>query len=136
MKKAVTIRFPAPLPAEITCPICEGNRCKVCNKTGKIKITVDAKVPIQRSLIVQYVADNVHDIAYELSRQYGLTQEIETEDMFSLRNGKQTATYELVKISSLGGVAWIANRVDELESPRYFKSISELQKFRSLSNEQ
>ena len=104
MKKAVTIRFPAPLPAEIPCPICEGNRCKVCNKTGKIKITVDAKVPIQRSLIVQYVADNVHDIAYELSRQYGLTQEVET--------------------------------VDELESPRYFKSISDLQKFRSLSNEQ
>ena len=38
MKKAVTIRFPAPLPAEITCPICEGNKCKVCHMTGKIKI--------------------------------------------------------------------------------------------------
>ena len=132
MKKAVTIRFPAPLPAEITCPICEGNKCIVCNKTGKIKITVDAKVPIQRSLIIQYVVENVKDIAYELSRQYGLTQEVETEDMFTIGN----ATYELVKVSSLGGVVWIANRVDELESPRYFKSISDLQNFRRMSNEQ
>lgn len=132
MKKAVTIRFPAPLPAEINCPICDGNKCKVCNKTGKISITVDAKVPIQRSLIVQYVAENVKDVAYELSRQYGLSQEIETEDMFTVGQ----ATYELVKISSLGGVVWIANRVDELESPRYFKSISDLQNFRSVSNEQ
>jgi len=132
MKKAVTIRFPAPLPAEITCPICEGNRCIVCKKTGKIKITVDAKVPIQRSLIIQYVVENVKDIAYELSRQYGLTQEVETEDMFTIGN----ATYELVKVSSLGGVVWIANRVDELESPRYFKSISDLQNFRRMSNEQ
>jgi len=132
MKKAVTIRFPAPLPAEITCPICEGNKCIVCKKTGKIKITVDAKVPIQRSLIIQYVVENVKDIAYELSRQYGLTQEVETEDMFTIGN----ATYEIVKISSLGGVVWIANRVDELESPRYFKSISDLQNFRRMSNEQ
>jgi len=132
MKKAVTIRFPAPLPAEISCPICEGNRCIVCKKTGKIKITVDAKVPIQRSLIIQYVVENVKDIAYELSRQYGLTQEVETEDMFTIGN----ATYELVKVSSLGGVVWIANRVDELESPRYFKSISDLQNFRRMSNEQ
>tara|TARA_R100001509_G_scaffold99998_3_gene58483 strand:+ start:362 stop:760 length:399 start_codon:yes stop_codon:yes gene_type:complete len=132
MKKAVTIRFPAPLPAEITCPICEGNKCIVCKKTGKIKITVDAKVPIQRSLIIQYVVENVKDIAYELSRQYGLTQEVETEDMFTIGN----ATYELVKVSSLGGVVWIANRVDELESPRYFKSISDLQNFRRMSNEQ
>ena len=55
--------------------------------------------------------------------------------MFTIR-GNNNATYELVKISSLSGVIWIANRVDELESPRYFKSISDLQKFRSLSNEQ
>jgi len=61
-----------------------------------------------------------------------LTQEVETEDMFTIGN----ATYELVKVSSLGGVVWIANRVDELESPRYFKSISDLQNFRRMSNEQ
>ena len=54
MKRAVTVRFPAPLPAEIPCPICEGNKCKVCNKIGRIEVTVDAKVPIQRELIVQY----------------------------------------------------------------------------------
>ena len=61
-----------------------------------------------------------------------VTSVAKAEDMFTVGN----ATYELVKISSLGGVVWIANRVDELESPRYFKSISDLQNFRSVSNEQ
>ena len=118
MKQAVTVRFPAPLPAEITCPICEGNKCRVCDMTCKIKLTVDAKVPIQRHLIVKYIADNIQDISFELSKHYGLTPDVQTEDMFN----KGEATYEIVKVSSLGGVMWIANRVDELESPRYFKS--------------
>ena len=118
MKKAVTVRFPAPLPAEIPCPICEGNKCKVCNMVGKIEVTVDAKVPIQRALIIQYVAENMDAIASELSKHYGLIPDVETEDMFQVGD----KTYELVKISSLGGVVWVANRVDELESPRYFKS--------------
>jgi len=118
MKQAVTVRFPAPLPAEIVCPICDGNRCLVCDKTGKIKLTVDAKVPIQRHLIVKYIADNIQDISFELSKHFGLVPSIQTDDMFN----RGEATYEVVKISSLGGVLWIANRVDELETPRYFKS--------------
>jgi len=126
MKKAVTIRFPAPLPAEITCPICEGNKCIVCKKTGKIKITVDAKVPIQRSLIVKYFAEHLNEMATELTKQYGLSPEVETEDMIVV-DGRE---YEIVKISSLGGVVWIANRVDELESPRYFSSFTKLQQFK------
>jgi len=127
MKKAVTIRFPAPLPAEIPCPICEGNKCRVCDKTGKIKVTVDAKVPIQRHLIVQYIAEHMDEIANELTQKFGLVPDIQTEDMFEVE-GK---TYELVKISSLGGVVWVAHRVDEQESPRYFKSWKNLQQFRS-----
>jgi len=126
MKKAVTIRFPAPLPAEIPCPICEGNKCNVCKMKGKIKITVDAKVPIQRSLIIKYFAENLNQMATELTKQYGLSPEIETEDMIAF-DGKE---YEIVKISSLGGVVWIANRVDELESPRYFNSFNKLQQFK------
>tara|TARA_Y100001963_G_scaffold55353_1_gene77435 strand:- start:49 stop:450 length:402 start_codon:yes stop_codon:yes gene_type:complete len=126
MKRAVTVRFPAPLPAEIECPICLGNKCIVCDMTGKIKVTVDAKVPIQRHLIVQYIAENLGSISFELTKHFGLVPEVETEDMFQV--GKKT--YELVKISSLGGVVWVAHRVDELESPRYFKSIKQLQEFK------
>jgi hypothetical protein len=126
MKQAVTVRFPAPLPAEITCPICEGNKCRVCDMTGKIKLTVDAKVPIQRHLIVKYIADNIQDISFELSKHYGLTPDVQTEDMFN----KGEATYEVVKISSLGGVMWVANRVDELESPRYFKSYNSMMEWK------
>jgi len=126
MKKAVTIRFPAPLPAEIPCPICEGNKCKVCDMEGKIKVTVDAKVPIQRHLIVQYIAEHMGDIANELSQKFGLVPDVQTEDMFEVEG----RTYELVKISSLGGVVWVAHRVDEQESPRYFKSWKNLQQFK------
>ena len=58
IKRAVTVTFPAPLPAEIKCPICEGNKCKVCDMTGKIKVTLDAKKPIQPSHIVKYIVEN------------------------------------------------------------------------------
>lgn len=126
MKKAVTIRFPAPLPAEIECPICLGNKCVVCEMSGKIKVTVDAKVPIQRHLIVQYIAEHMDEIANELSQKFGLMPDIETEDMFEVEG----RTYELVKISSLGGVVWVAHRIDAQESPRYFKSWKNLQQFK------
>ena len=126
MKKAVTIRFPAPLPAEIECPICLGNKCVVCEMSGKIKVTVDAKVPIQRHLIVQYIAEHMDEIANELSQQFGLVPDVQTEDMFEVEG----RTYELVKISSLGGVVWVAHRVDAQESPRYFKSWKNLQQFK------
>lgn len=126
MKKAVTIRFPAPLPAEIPCPICEGNKCRVCDMGGKIKVTVDAKVPIQRHLIVQYIAEHMDEIANELSQKFGLVPDVQTEDMFEVEG----RTYELVKISSLGGVVWVAHRVDKQESPRYFKSWKNLQQFK------
>ncbi len=126
MKKAVTIRFPAPLPAEIPCPICEGNKCRVCDMEGRIKVTVDAKVPIQRHLIVQYIAEHMDEVANELSQKFGLVPDVQTEDMFEVEG----RTYELVKISSLGGVVWVAHRVDAQESPRYFKSWKNLQQFK------
>ena len=126
MKKAVTIRFPAPLPAEIPCPICEGNKCRVCEMQGKIKVTVDAKVQIHRHLIVQYIAEHMDEIANELSQKFGLVPDVQTEDMFEVEG----RTYELVKISSLGGVVWVAHRIDAQESPRYFKSWKNLQQFK------
>jgi len=126
-KKALTVHFPAPLPAEIPCPICEGNKCKVCDKTGKMKLVVDAKVPIQRNLIIKYISNNLEHIAIELSRQYGLVPEVNTEEIFECDEG---TTYEIAKISSLGGVIWIASRLDKLESPRYFNSVKELTRFK------
>ena len=123
--KTVTINFPAPLPAEIPCPICEGNKCNVCAMKGKIEITVDAKVPIQRNLIVKYVANHLDIVASELSKNYGLVPEVETSEMFEKGGG----TYEVVKVSSIGGVMWVVHRVDELESPRYYTSIKKLKAF-------
>ena len=42
-------------------------------------------------------------------------------------NGGQ---YEVVQVSSLGGACWLVNRLDELDTPRYFTSRKELDKFK------
>jgi hypothetical protein len=34
----------------------------VCEMTGKIKVKVDAKVPIQRTHIIKYIHDNMHNV--------------------------------------------------------------------------
>ena len=126
-KKALTIQFPAPLPADITCPICEGNKCKVCEMSGKIKLVVDAKVPIQKALIVKYVANNINSISSELSKNYGLVPEIETMEVYE---HPENRTYEIIKISSLGGVVYIATRVDDVEAIRTFTSLKVLNRFK------
>ena len=125
-KRAVTVTLPAPYAAEIKCPICEGNKCKVCNSTGSMKINVAPKIPIQRAHIIKYVFENIHDVAGELTRMFGLTPEINTREVIELEGGQ----YEIVQISSLGGACWVVNRLDELEMPRYYLSRRDLDKFK------
>ena len=125
-KKAVTVTLPAPHDAEVTCPICEGNRCKVCNMKGKIKFEVAPKIPIQRAHIIKYVVDNMHDVATEITRMFGLVPEINTKEVVEINGGQ----YEIVQISSLGGACWVVNRLDDLDTPRYFTSRRELDKFK------
>ena len=128
--KAITVRFPAPLPAEIPCPVCfeedlevkRGNGCVACEFSGKIHITVDAKIPIQRTHIIKYIADNMSAVSSELTRVFGLVPEVETQDVLEMAH----AQYEIVQVSSLGGAVWIANRLDAFEAPRYFYSSQEL----------
>ena len=126
-KPAVTVQFPAPLPAEIECPICLGNKCVVCDMTGKIKVTVDAKVPIQKGLILKYIANNLSSIGSELSKTYGLVPEIETMEVFE---HPENRTYEIIKISSIGGVVYIATRIDDVEGIRTFTSLKDLNRFK------
>ena len=131
-RQAVTIRFPAPLPAEIPCPICtdvEGKRgrgCIACDFEGKIRITVDAKIPIQRGHIIKYVSENLSVVASELTRVTGLVPEVETVELLETELGQ----FEIVQISSLGGAVWIANRLDEFAATRYFYSIQGLKEFK------
>lgn len=125
-KQAITVRLPAPHGTEIKCPICDGNKCKVCEFAGKMKINVAPKVPIQRAHIVKYVAENIHEFATEITRLYGLIPEVNTLEVIELTNGQ----YEIVQISSLGGACWVVNRLDELETPRYFTSRNDLKKFK------
>ena len=126
MKKAITVVLPAPHKAQIKCPICEGNKCHVCKMTGYLAIDVAPKIPIQRAHIIKYVAENIQTVAKEITKKYGLTPEINTVEVLELNQGQ----YEVVQISSLGGVCWVVNRLDDLDTPRYFTSRQELDKFK------
>ena len=125
-KKAITVNLPAPHKAQIKCPICKGNKCVVCKMTGNLAIDVAPKIPIQRAHIIKYVVENIHDIAGEITRMYGLVPEINTLEVLKVNDGQ----YEVVQISSLGGACWVVNRLDELDTPRYFTSRKELDKFK------
>jgi len=125
-KKAITVNLPAPHKAQIKCPICKGNKCIVCSMTGNLKIDVAPKIPIQRAHIIKYVVENIHDIAGEITRMYGLVPEVNTLEVLKVNDGQ----YEVVQISSLGGACWLVNRLDELDTPRYFTSRKELDKFK------
>jgi len=126
MNRAITVTLPAPHDAEVSCPICEGNRCKVCNKTGKITFSLNPKIPIQRAHIIKYIHENLKDVAFELTRMYGLVPDIDVKEFVESSNSQ----YEIVQISSIGGACWIANRLDQTEAPRYFTTYKELEKFK------
>ena len=125
-KRAVTVTLPAPHKAQIKCPICKGNKCIVCNMTGNLKIDVAPKIPIQRAHIIKYVMENMQDVSQELTRMYGLVPEIGTKEVVVVNEGQ----YEIVQISSLGGACWVVNRLDELETRRYFTALKDLKKFK------
>jgi len=125
-KRAITVTLPAPHKAQVKCPICKGNKCIVCNMTGSLKIDVAPKIPIQRAHIIKYVFENMHSVANELTLKYGLVPEIGTKEVLEINGGQ----FEIVQVSSLGGSCWIVNRLDELDTPRYFTSIKELNKFK------
>ena len=125
-KRAITVNLPAPHKAQIKCPICKGNKCVVCNMTGNLKIDVAPKIPIQRAHIIKYVMENMQDVSQELTRMYGLVPEIGTKEVVVVNEGQ----YEIVQVSSLGGACWVVNRLDELETPRYFTALKDLKKFK------
>jgi hypothetical protein len=125
-KRAVTVTLPAPHKAQIKCPICKGNKCVVCKMTGNLAIDVAPKIPIQRAHIIKYVMENMQDVSQELTRMYGLVPEIGTKEVVIVNEGQ----YEIVQISSLGGACWVVNRLDLLETPRYFTALKDLKKFK------
>ena len=125
-KRAITVTLPAPHKAQIKCPICKGNKCVVCKMTGSLAIDVAPKIPIQRAHIIKYVMENMQDVSQELTRMYGLVPEIGTKEVVVVNEGQ----YEIVQVSSLGGACWIVNRLDELETPRYFTALKDLKKFK------
>ena len=125
-KTAVTVTLPAPHKARVKCPICEGNKCKVCKMTCELAIEVAPKIPIQRAHIIKYVVENIHEVAREITKKYGLVPEVNTIEVLEVNSGQ----YEIVQVSSIGGSCWVVNRIDELDTPKYYTSRKELDKFK------
>ena len=93
---------------------------------GKLSIKVAPKIPIQRAHIIKYVVDNIHEVANEITKMYGLVPEINTKEVINVNDGQ----YEIVQVSSIGGSCWVVNRLDDLETPKYYTSRKELDKFK------
>ena len=125
-KRAITVTLPAPHKARVKCPICVGNKCKVCKMTGELAIEVAPKIPIQRAHIIKYVVENIHEVAREITKKYGLVPEVNTIEVIEVNSGQ----YEIVQVSSIGGSCWVVNRIDELDTPKYYTSRKELDKFK------
>ena len=68
----------------------------------------------------------MHEVAELVTNKYGRTPQIGTEEVIQQDEG----TYEIVKISSLGGVTWVVHRVDKLSPPLYFNDYQKLIKWK------
>ena len=115
------VRFPVVTPTLIKCPICNGKGCNVCNWTGEYEMESEAYVEVQQPLVVKYLVENQSTLSSEISRLYGAHPEITTE--------KVIKNYEIVRIDSLSGSVWIAYNLKEVEAPRYFYKLEEVEKW-------
>ena len=55
----------------------------------------------------------------------GISSQSKYKEVLEVNGGQ----FEVVQVSSLGGVCWVVNRIDELDTPRYFTSRQELDRF-------
>ena len=62
--------------------------------TGKLSIQVAPKIQIQRAHIIKYVVENIHDVANEITKTYGLVPEINTIEVIEVNGGQ----YEIVQV--------------------------------------
>lgn len=115
------VRFPTLSPLLITCPICSGAKCNVCNGTGEYEMDNEPYVEIQQPLIVKYIIDNMAVLSSEITRLYGKHPEVSTE----LANKE----YEVIRVDSLSGSVWIVHSLKNNNSPKYFFNKEELEKW-------
>ena len=106
------IRFPVLSNLVIECPICNGQKCNVCNQTGEYELESEPYVEIQQPLIIKYIVDNLETVSSEIQRLYGHTPKVETYIV--------TDEYEVIRVDSLSGSVWIALNLKEVENPKYF----------------
>jgi len=70
---------------------------------------------------MKYIIDNQSLVSSELTRLYGKHPEISTD--------RVVGDYEIIRVDSLSGRLWIAFNLNKVESPKYFYSEAEMEKW-------
>jgi len=109
-----TVRFPTFGVREIECPVCEGNKCIVCNGTGFFEISGEVWASIQQPHIIQYVHDNLPILSKEYNTMYGSGMNMKTLGILK-------KNWEVLEVSSLIGSMWICINIQTAETKHFYK---------------
>ena len=97
LKKVV--RFPV-YDRRYVCPICDGNKCKICKWTGEY-YSEEEWVNVQEHLVIQYLHDNVNHVSMLYRMIYG--------NMVDVKNlGTVKKDWACMEISYGTGQLWVA----------------------------
>jgi len=108
------VRFPTLGVREIECPVCEGNKCIVCNGTGFFEISGEVWAGIQQPHVIQYVHDNLPILSKDYNTIYG-------SGMVMKSLGVLKKNWEVLEISSLIGSMWICVNIQTAETKHFYK---------------
>ena len=109
---------------EIICPICDGDGCKICNRTGHYEITDEVWASIQQPHIVQYIHDNFEMLSKEYNMIYGGSMKFSTIGIYKVKGIK----WEILEVTSLSGAIWVCN-CQESNEVRHFYGEKEMKKW-------
>jgi len=108
------VRFPTLGVREIECPVCEGNKCIVCNGTGFFEISGEVWAGIQQPHVIQYVHENLPILSKDYNTIYG-------SGMVMKSLGVLKKNWEVLEISSLIGSMWICVNIQTAETKHFYK---------------
>lgn len=93
------VRFPV-YDTRYICPVCEGNKCRVCDWTGEY-YSEEEWVNVQEHLVIQYLHDNVNHVSMMYRMLYG--NMVDVKNLGTVKQG-----WAAMEISYGTGQLWIA----------------------------
>jgi len=114
-----TVRFPV-YERKYVCPVCDGNKCRVCKWTGEY-YSEEEWVDVQEHLVVQYLHDNLNHVSMLYNHMYG--------NMINVKRlGTVKEDWAGLEISVGQGQFWITYNLEGLP-PKFFYNKGEYNKW-------